>query len=306
MGPVYENFHADRRRDLLPEDRQQFLDGIGDFNRVGARLSLNSKNNRSANGIRRFGPARGLIVFHTVNDIPQLFETNRRSAAVHHNKFSEIRGIRQLAVRAQRQRPVRSIHRPGRHVHVPVAQCSFNLVHTNLLGCQFLRIEVHAHRVLLRSLHLNLRDSRNGRNPLCDCGFCVFVQCPRRHGIRFQREEKDGLVGWIHFTESRRRRHAGGQQTCSLRNSSLDVKSGSIEVTAEIELKRDLSRANTIRRRHRIQPGDRRELPFQRCCYRRRHRVRVRSGQIRRDHDRGKIHGWKIADSQNPVRDCAE
>src|SRR5205823_3451039 len=110
LGPVYENLHPDRRRDLLPEDRQQFLNGVGDFNGVGSWLALNSKNNRSANGIRRFGPARGLVVLYTINDSPKVFQTDRRSAAVHHNQLSEIRRARQLAIRSQRQRSVWSIH----------------------------------------------------------------------------------------------------------------------------------------------------------------------------------------------------
>ena len=77
----------------MPENRKQFLHCLGNFNRVGSRLSLDAKDNGPADEIRRFRPACGLIVLNTVHDTAQILETDRGSTAVDDNELSKIGGV---------------------------------------------------------------------------------------------------------------------------------------------------------------------------------------------------------------------
>ena len=122
--------------------------------------------------------------------------------------------------------------------------------------------------------------------------------------LRGEREVEDRLVGRVHLGEGRRRRHALRQQARGLRDGGLHVDGGAVEVAVEIELERDLRRAERVGRGHRLQAGDRRELILERRRHRRRHGFRAGAGQRRRDEQRGKIDVGQIADRQRAIRDA--
>ena len=52
LRAVVENIHRDRRRDLLPEHRHQFLDRVGNFDGIAPGLPLNRQDDRSPDGFR--------------------------------------------------------------------------------------------------------------------------------------------------------------------------------------------------------------------------------------------------------------
>ena len=99
---VVENVDVDRRRQLPANQRQQLLDAVGDFNRVGARLALHSQNDGPlAVGLRvlRIKPRRRLVVLDAVLDAAQLLQAHRTSIAVSDDQRPVRRRRHQLAAR---------------------------------------------------------------------------------------------------------------------------------------------------------------------------------------------------------------
>ena len=194
----------------------------------------------------------------------------------------------------------------GRHVDVPVAQRRLDLVDADLARRQRVRIELRVHGVLLAAEHLHLRDAADLRDALRDARLRVLVERPRRQRRRRDDEVENRLIGRVDLRERRRRRHALRQQAARLRDRALHVHRRAVEAAVQLELERDLRRAERVDRRHRLEAGDRRELILERRRDRRAHRLRARAGQLRRDEQRREVDVRQVADRQRPVRDRAE
>ncbi len=290
-------------RQLFPENRHELLDRIGDFDGVASRLPLDCQNDGSLDAIRVVLPACVLIVLDTVDDIAEFFEVNRRPVALHDNHLSKRSGARQLSIRAERQRTLRAVHGACGNVHIPVAQCGLDFIQADLLGRQFRGIQMHADRIFLLAIDLDLRDAGNRRDALRKSRFRIFVQRPWRNGARHERQEQEWLVGWINLAEIRRTRHPRRQQRRRLRDRRLNIQRGAVQVTAQVELQRDLCTSNRVCRGHRVQSRNRRELAFERRRDGGRHRVRICSRQACGNQQCGKIDVGQIADSERAVGD---
>ena len=196
--------------------------------------------------------------------------------------------------------------RAGGQVDVPVRQRGLDFVDADLARRQRVRIHLHVHGVLLAP-------------STCTCAtpLTIEMRCAMRvsaysssvHSgsvVRREDEIENRLVGRVHLGERRRRRHALRQQARGLRDGGLHVHRGAVEAAVEVELERDLGRAQRVDGGHRIQAGDGRELILERRGHRRRHRLRARAGKAGGDQQRGEVDVRQIADRQRAVRDHAE
>ena len=306
LRAVVEHVHVDARRQLGAELRHEPLDGVGDFDRVGAGLALDAERDGTLVRVAVVEPGRGSLVLDAVDNRSELLEADRRAVAVGHDHRLVLLGVHQLAGRLQRERLVRTDDRAGRDVDVPVPERRFHLVDPDLPRRERVRIELRVHGVLLAAEHLHLRDAAHLRNPLSDARFGVLVQRPRRQGRRRDNEVENRLIGRVDFGKGRRRGHSLRQQPGRLGDGALHVDRGPVEAPVQIELQRDLRRAERVHRGHRLEARDRRELILERRRHRRAHRFRVGAWKLRRDEQRREVDVRQVADGQRPVRDRAE
>ena len=164
-----------------------------------------------------------------------------------------------------------------------------------------MRIQLDANGVLLRSEYAHLRHSRHHGNALGHHGFGVFIEGIERQSRRGQGQIDYRLVCGIDLPERGRCGHPRGKQRRGIRNGRLHVLRGSIQVAAQVELKRDSRAAERVRRGHGIEAGDRGELALEWSGHGRRHRVGARAGKARRHQQCGEIHVRKVAHRQRPV-----
>ena len=301
LRPVVNLDHLDRGRQHRFELRQDLLHALHHLDGVRPGLALDRQNH----GVLVVVVVPDLVVLYAVDDVAQLVQPDRRTVAVRHDQRPVQRRARQLPVGLHHERLVRAVERPGRHVNVRVLHRRRNLVDPDLPRRQRSRVELDPHRVLLRPEHLHLRHALHHRNPLPQQRFRVFVHHVERQRLRAEREEIDRLVGRIHFVECRRARHVRRQLPLHARNGRLHVLRRAVDVAAQVELQRDVRRAERAGRRHRIDARNRRELLFKRRRHGRRHRVRIRPGQVRAHVDRREVDVRQIAHGKRPVPEYA-
>ena len=201
---------------------------------------------------------------------------------------------------------VLAVDRARRQVDVGLGDGVLHLVDAHPEGGHSPRVELGAHRVLLRAEDLHLSDPADGGDPLGEHGLGVLVHGVERQGGRAQREVQDGLVGWIHLLVRRRRRHAGGKERQRGSDGGLDVLGGRVDAAIEGEHHRDLGQAEGARGGHRVDARDRRELTLERGGHGGGHGVGVRPGQARGDLDDREIHVGQVARGKLLVRHEAE
>ena len=169
------------------------------------------------------------------------------------------------------------------------------------------RVELDAHRVLLRAVDLDLRDARDRRDALRHHDLAVLVELRQRQDLRGQRQVEDRLVGGIDLAVGRRRRHVGRQLAARGGDRRLDVERGAVEVARQVELQRDLRRA-LARASRTCCPGRRSSRTASRAAS----RPTTPSSRARRPAAPpttwivGKSTFGQIGDRQQPVRHDAE
>ncbi len=306
VGAVVEHVHVDAGRQFQLELRHQRLDRVGDGDGVGARLPLDAERDGALLAVLGVEPRGGALVLDAVDDVAQLAQPHRRAVAVGDDHVLVLVGGHQLTGGLQREGLVRSDDRAGRHVDVPVAQRRFDFVDADLPRRERVRIELRVHGVFLAAEHLHLRDAADHRDALGDARLGVLVERPRRNRGRGDDEIENRLIGRVHLREGRRRRHALRQQARRLRDRALHVDGGAVEAAVQVELERDLRRAERVDRGHRLEAGDHRELVLERRRDRRAHRLGTGAGQLRRDQQRREVDVGQVADRQRAIRDQAE
>ena len=238
--------------------------------------------------------------------LPRSCEPDRRAFAIGHDHRLVLLGVHQLAAGLQREGLVRPGDGPGRRVDVPVLERGLDFVDADLARGERVRIELRVHRVLLAAEHLHLRHAAHRRDALRDARLRVLVERPRRHRGRRDDQIENRLVGRVHLGEGRRRRHALRQQARRLRDRALHVDRRAVEAAIQIELERDLRRAERVDRRHRLEAGDIRELVLERRRDRRAHRFGTGARQAGRDQQRREIDVRQVADRQRAIGDQTE
>ncbi len=248
---------------------------VHNFHGVGAGLALD----REHHGIGVVPPVRDAIILNAVENFADVFQAHRRAVAIRDNQRAIHRGVRQLAVGLQRERAMVAVQSSHRQIHVAVLHRGMNFVNSDLPRGHRLRIELNAHRIFLRAVHLHLRHAFHHRNPLAHQRFRVAIHGVAGQRLRAHRDVQDGLVRRIHFVVRRRRRHVRRQLRRSARDCRLHVLRCAINVAAQVELQGDRGSAERTRGGHRINAGDGGELLFERSGDRRSDGVGTRAGQ---------------------------
>src|SRR5205823_6719862 len=96
------------------------------------------------------------------------------------------------------------------------------------------------------------------------------------------------------------------QQTRGLRDGRLHVDRRAVEAAVQIELERDLRRAERVHRRHRLESRDHRELVLERRRDRCAHRLGTRARQLRGDEQRREVDVRQVAHRQRSIGNESE
>ena len=155
------HLQIDRRRQLAAERRQQRAHAVGDFDRVRSRLLLHGQDEARFAAV----PSHGLIVFDVIHDFAELAETNGMSVAIRDDDLRIVGRFEELSVRLHRVVRVRAGKDTGGKVDVVCANRAHDFVDADAARGQLARIELRAHCVLLRAIHLHLRHSLDCRDP---------------------------------------------------------------------------------------------------------------------------------------------
>src|SRR5581483_575365 len=278
---------------------------LGDLDRVRARLALHRENDRALAPLRVGVPRRDLVVLDAVDDATEVLQPYRRAVPVGDDHRAVLVRGGELAGRLDRVRLLRPEEHPGRQVDVGRLDGLRDLVDAEAAARDRVRVELDAHRVLLRAEHLHLRDAAHHGDALRHHRLAVLVDLPHRERRRRERDVEDRLVGRIDLPVDRRRRHAGREERRGLRDRRLHVLRGGVDVAVELELEGHLSAAERARRVHRREPGDRRELPLERRRDRGRHRLGVRARKRSAHEERREVDIREVAHREAPVRDHA-
>ena len=188
------------RRDLRLHSRDEVLHRRRNLDGVRPRLPLDREHDRA----RAVEPARYLVVLHVIEHVPDVPEPDRRTVPVRHDHSRERCRVLELAVRLNRVRLVRPPQNARRQIDVLIADGARDLVDTNLAIRQRRRIELHTHRVLLRAVDDDLRDTSYHRDALGQHGLAVLVELGQWKELRCERKEKNRLVCGIDLLIRRR------------------------------------------------------------------------------------------------------
>ena len=171
LRAVIEDFDVHRGRKLGAELRQQLANPVHHFNGVLARLALDRKND----GACVIEPARHLVVLHAVEHAAQLLQTHWPAVTIRHNERAIIRRLGELAGRLNGVRLMFSVKRAGRKVHVPRSNGRPDFINPDPARGEFVRVQLHANRILLRTEHGHLCDTVHHRDTLRHQSLTVIV-----------------------------------------------------------------------------------------------------------------------------------
>ncbi len=244
LRAVEEDVESHRGGQLPLEGGQEPPDGVGDLDRVGARLPLDGQDDRALVA----EPGRDLVVLDAVDDAPELLEPHRGAVAVGHDERPVGRRLRQLAGGLDGEGLVAAVQRARRQVDVRALDGRRDLVDADAAGGERHRVELDAHGVLLRSEDLDLGDAVHRRDPLRHHRLAVLVELRERQRGRGQREVEDRLVGRVDLLVGRRRRHPLRQLLAGNGDRRLHVLGGGVERARQAELQGDLGVALDVRR----------------------------------------------------------
>ena len=109
------------------------------------------------------------------------------------------------------------------------------------------RIELNAHRVLLRAEDIHLGHAADHRDTLGEDILRVLVNGGKRQGLRAQGELENGNVGGVDLVIGWWGGHIRWKLSRGPGDHGLDVLSGGVDVPAQIELQRNLGPSQGIR-----------------------------------------------------------
>ena len=194
-----------------------------------------------------------------------------------------------------------SIQSPRREVDVLVLERGRDLVDPHPPRGKRAGIELDADGEFLRSEDRHLRHPADRGDPLRHHGLAVLVQDGERKRRRGEGDVEDRLIGRVDLLIGGRAGHVPGQLRGDLGDGGLNVLGGGVQVAAQAELKGDLCESEEVGRAHRVEPGDRRELPLERGRDGRRHRLGTRTGEAGGDLYGREIDVGQVGNRQEPV-----
>ena len=152
--------------------RDQVFDGRRHRHGIASRLPLDGKDDRA----RAVVPARHLVALYIIQHMADIAEPNGRAIAIGDDHARERRRVLELAVRLHRERLVRPPKHSRRQIHVLAVDRVRDFVDADLPIGERRRIELHAHGVLLRAVHDDLRHPRHHRDALREDRLPVLVE----------------------------------------------------------------------------------------------------------------------------------
>ena len=194
---VEQRLHADRRRNLRAELRQPGLHRVDHLDRVGVGLPLDRQHDRAV----VVEPARDLVVLDAVDDVGDLAQPDRRAVAPGRDDVLVVRRPAHRARSQQRDVAVGAGQRADRRVGVRLGQHGADIVERDVARRRRHRIDLDAHRELLRAVDQHLGDAGKLRNLLGQHGLAVFVDGRHRQRRRVQADEQDREVAGIDLAE---------------------------------------------------------------------------------------------------------
>ena len=203
-------------------------------------------------------------VFHGIYDVSNGLEPHRRAISP---------GDNQRAVFPRPEKLIRGAYVPGipgvrqlalRPIGIRGTQRRAHGVEADSVAIELGRIHLNAHRRARASPNKNLADAFDLRKLLGEDRVCSVINSRSGNVFRGQAEQEDRRVGGIHFSVIRLRRQAGGELAAGGIDGGLNVPGGSIYVAAQVELKRDVGRAELAGGRHLCHTGDVAELALER------------------------------------------
>ena len=218
---------------------QQRADGAGHLDRVGPGLLEDRRGDRALVD----EPGGGLVVLDAVDDAAEVVEAHGRAVAVGDDDRPVGGRLRQLAGGLDGEGRHRAVEDAGGEVDVGALDGRAHLVDADAAGGERPRVELDAHRVLLRAEDLDLGHAGDRRDPLRHHRLAVLVELRERQRRRGQREVEDRLVGRVDLLVRGRARHVGRQLPRRGRDRRLHVLGGGVEVAAQVELQGDRGRA---------------------------------------------------------------
>ena len=166
---------------------------------------------------------------------------------------------------------------------------------------QFVRVQLHAHGVLLLPVNHHLGHAVHHGKPLANECVCVFVEHIQRQGCRRNAQIQNGQIGGVNLAKAGRHGHVGGQTALGKTNGRLHVQSSCVNIAVERKLYGYARAPRGTDRRDGINARNGKEFFFQRRGDGRSHGFRVGPGQLGLYLNGGKIHRGKLVDRQIEV-----
>ena len=148
--------------------------------RVGSRLPLNGQGDGAGASRLVIIPGRHLVILHTVDDLPKLFEAHRRTIPIGHNERAIGGRIGKLAGGLDGEGLVLSIQGSRGEVDIRAGDRIFDFINADPHRSQSLGIELHPHGVFLRPIDLHLRDPVHHGDALRHEGVGIFIHHRQR------------------------------------------------------------------------------------------------------------------------------
>ena len=193
LRAVAVDFELDGGRELFLENRQKRFDPVRHFDRVGARLLLHGEDERRLAA----KPRRRLVVLDVVEHGRNVAEVHRTSVAPGDRDVLVVRRLQELTVRLDGVGGEGAIEDAGRQIDVAAADRGGDFVQADAERREPFRVDLDAHRILLRAVHRDLRDAFDRRDALRHQCLGVLVELIHRHRLRAEREIDDRRVGGV-------------------------------------------------------------------------------------------------------------
>ena len=299
---VGHQIDLDRRRDRLLQLGHHRLDGVDQFENVGAGLALD----RQPLGRGLVVPGAGAGVLHAVDDIGYVLQPHRRAVAVGDDHVAVGVGREQLVVGIERDGLLGVFENAFGPVDRGRGQRGADVLEPEAAGGERAGIDLNPRRIGPLPEDAGLGHAFYRRYLLRQQRVGVVVDAVDRQRVGMHRIDQHRAVGRVGFSVGRRARQVFGQDAGRRVDRGDHVAGGGVDVARQIELQRDRQRADAAGRGHLVERGDRGELLFERRRHRRGHRVGAGAGVVDRHHDGREVDIGQRRHRQQPVGADAE
>ena len=291
-GAVGEDVHVYRCGKGGLKLREKFFYAIHHGDNICAGLPLNIENDRGG----LIGPGGLAGVFHAVDDIRNVAETNRGAIAISDYERPISVARQQLIVRADGERLMQTVKRSLGHVHVGLAEGGAQVLKTQTVGSEGRGIRLNAYGRALSTADTDEADTGKLRDFLGEGRVRQVFHFGQRETRRGKGKCQDGRIRGVDFAVDGRIGQALRKQIRCAIDGRLNFLLGDVNVKVQLELQRDDRATERARRSHLIQPGNLAELTLEGRGDRRGHHFGAGAGIKRLHLNRGVVNLRKRRD----------